>query len=473
MLVAEGGGMLEIEQHDVQVTLNDGIAVTRVTQVFRNTEDPTVEALYSFPVPANASVAGFSLWINGREMIGEVVEKQAAREIYGSYKAAQRDPGLLEQADYRTFHLRVFPILAHALQKVQVTYYQELESDGPWVTYVYPLSSNTAHAVNSRVSKSFTLTADVKSADPLRELRSPSHAKSATFTRYSQTYARASIAAEGGGLDRDVVLAYRTDVAASSAQLIADRQADSDGYFCLRITAGNDLAPAKEAGDYVFLLDVSASMRDDQKLGESRGTLSALVDLLSPDDRFDVIAFNNASSSIFGALAPANDDNRKRAGEFLQSRSARGGTDFGAALAAAYRYAQPGHPLNIVLISDGLSEQNRLAALMRQITSRPAGSRILCVGVGNDVDRPLLQRLADQTGGLAAFTSADDDFGRQAQSLRRKLRQPALTDVSVQIDGVGVRDVEPERLARAIIYLSHHRITPIFSGCISPKNSKF
>jgi hypothetical protein len=59
----------------------------------------------------------------------------------------------------------------------------------------------------------------------------------------------------------------------------------------------------------------------------------------------------------------------------------------------------------------------------------------------------LLQRLADQTGGLAAFISVDDDFGRQAQSLRRKLRQPALSDVSVQIDGVGVRDVEPASLA--------------------------
>ena len=99
------------------------------------------------------------------------------------------------------------------------------------------------------------------------------------------------------------------------------------------------------------------------------------------------------------------------------------------------------------MISDGLSEQNRLAALQRQIANRPAGARILCVGVGNDVNRALLQRLADETTGLAAFISADDDFGRQAQSLRRKLRQPALTDVSVQIDGVRVRDLEPAKIA--------------------------
>ncbi|MBT7300461.1 MAG: hypothetical protein HN849_13150, partial [Victivallales bacterium] len=53
LLIADGGfgGVLKIESHEVQVTINNGIAVTEVTQVFRNTEDRQVEALYTFPVP--------------------------------------------------------------------------------------------------------------------------------------------------------------------------------------------------------------------------------------------------------------------------------------------------------------------------------------------------------------------------------------------------------------------------------------
>ena len=83
LLVADGGfgGVLEIEEHDVRVTFNNGIVVTDVTQVFRNTENRIVEALYTFPVPEGASVSNFSMWINGKEMIGEVVEKERAREI--------------------------------------------------------------------------------------------------------------------------------------------------------------------------------------------------------------------------------------------------------------------------------------------------------------------------------------------------------------------------------------------------------
>src|SRR3982751_1283081 len=112
-----------------------------VTQVFQNTENRQVEALYTFPVPKGASVANFSMWINGKEMVGEVVEKERARQIYDSYKQQKRDPGLLEQTDFRTFEMRIFPIAPHAEQRVQVTYAQELDFDHDWATYVYPLAT--------------------------------------------------------------------------------------------------------------------------------------------------------------------------------------------------------------------------------------------------------------------------------------------------------------------------------------------
>src|SRR4029434_10794135 len=112
LLIADGGlgGVLEIKEHSVKVTINNGIAVTEVTQVFRNTENRHVEALYTLPVPRAASVSNFSMWIDGREMVGEVVEKKRAREIYNSYKQQRKDPGLLEQTDHKTFELRIFPI---------------------------------------------------------------------------------------------------------------------------------------------------------------------------------------------------------------------------------------------------------------------------------------------------------------------------------------------------------------------------
>ena len=133
LLIADGGlgGQLKITEHAVDVTINNGVAVTRVTQVFQNQENRQVEALYTFPVPEGASVANFSMWIGGKEVIGEVLEKKRAREIYDSYKRVRRDPGLLEQKDYKTFEMRIFPIGPGAEQRIKVTYYQELDL---WIT---------------------------------------------------------------------------------------------------------------------------------------------------------------------------------------------------------------------------------------------------------------------------------------------------------------------------------------------------
>src|SRR5437016_11467084 len=176
LLIADGGwgGVLQVKDHEVQVTINNGIAVTKVTQVFHNTEKRTVEALYTFPVPKGASVANFSMWINGKEMVGEVLEKQRARQIYESYKQMRRDPGLLEQNDYRTFDMRVFPIGPEADQKVQITYYQELDFDHDTATYVYPLATATRKNVDTRATGKFTIDLEIKSAVPIVELDSPS-----------------------------------------------------------------------------------------------------------------------------------------------------------------------------------------------------------------------------------------------------------------------------------------------------------
>ena len=90
------------------------------------------------PVPKGASVANFSMWIDGKEMVGEVVEKKRAREIYESYKQNAAIRVCSSRSITRRFEMRIFPIPAGAEQRVQIAYYQELDFDHDWATYVYP-----------------------------------------------------------------------------------------------------------------------------------------------------------------------------------------------------------------------------------------------------------------------------------------------------------------------------------------------
>ena len=448
LLIADGGvgGLLEIKEHDVHVTINNGIAVTDVTQVFLNTENRQVEALYTFPVPKGASVANFSMWINGKEMIGEVVEKDRAREIYNSYKMKRQDPGLLEQVDYKTFEMRVFPINAGAEQKVRITYYQELNVDHDRGTYVYPLATVTRKGIDSKTTGGFAINVEIKSAIPLVSVASPSHKDAFVVVKHSDDYAVASLESTGGSLASDVVVTYEIVRPKSGIDLIASKKITDDGYFCMTITAGKELAEQDAGMDYIFVLDVSGSMANDGKLIVSKNALEAFTEEIGENDRFEVMTFNVTPHVLFGDLKAGTESVKTQARAFMATQEARGRTELVPAMTAAYKYGDPDRTLNVVILSDGMTEQGERQTLLQMIQSRPGNARVFCVGIGNEVNRPLLEQMADDSGGLAAFISRGDDFKQAARGFKRKLMRPVATGLQLDFGGLHVYDVEPRVL---------------------------
>ncbi len=450
LLVADGGlgGVLEMTSHQVDVTINNGVAVTEIEQTFLNTENRQVEALYTFPVPKGASVANFSMWINGVEMVGEVLEKERARQIYETYKQQPRprDPGLLEQVDYKTFEMRIFPINAGAEQRVKLTYYQQLDVDHDWASYVYPLATTTRRGIDQRVTGRMALNLRVLSEVPIVAMHSPSHGDDVVIADHSRRFYEASLEAEGGDLTRDIVLAYHTSRPQTGIDVITSKPRGEDGYFMLTLTAGEELAAFDQAMDYVFVLDISGSMGNDGKLLTSKESVQAFVDELGPDDRFELITFNTRPQMAFNTLRAADEPGRAEAGAFLDTQRARGGTVLGPAITTAYKYGDPDRPLNVVILSDGMTEQSERAELLGLIRQGPPNARVFCIGVGNEVNRPLLTQLAEDAGGLAAFISRGDDFERQARAFRRKLTRPVATGLQISLEGVDVYDVTPRTL---------------------------
>jgi len=448
LLIADGGfgGVLEIKEHDVNVTINNGIAVTRVTQVFVNTEKRQVEALYTFPVPKGASVANFSMWINGKEMVGEVLEKKRAREIYNSYKRRRRDPGLLEQVDYKTFEMRIYPIGPNAEQKVEIVYYQELNVDHDQATYVYPLATVTRKDINARTTGKFAIQAEIKSAIPIVKMVSPSHADEFVINQHTENYAVASLETSGGSLAADVVLNYDLVRPKTGMDLLTSRQSGEDGFFCLTLTSGKDLAALDTGMDYVFLLDISGSMANDGKLIMSKNSVSAFIDELGPEDRFEMMTFNVNPETLFNAMQPADTTNKDTAKAYLDDQRARGGTVLAPAMNTAYKYGDPDRTLNVVILSDGMTEQKERRTLIQLIDERPRNARVFCIGVGNEVNRPLLEQMAQESGGLAAFISRGDNFQRQALAFRRKLMRPVASDLLLELDAISAYNVTPEKL---------------------------
>src|SRR5215475_12957280 len=87
---------LAMLNHKVSITIEDQVAATKVEQTFRNHTDRNLEATYVFPVPRGASVNKFTMYVNGNEVKGELVEADKAKQMYTSIVRRTQDPGLLE-----------------------------------------------------------------------------------------------------------------------------------------------------------------------------------------------------------------------------------------------------------------------------------------------------------------------------------------------------------------------------------------
>src|SRR5881275_500101 len=70
---------LAMVNHKVTVTIEDQVATTTVEQTFRNHTDRPLEATYLFPVPRGASVDKFTMWVDGKEVKGELLSAAQAR----------------------------------------------------------------------------------------------------------------------------------------------------------------------------------------------------------------------------------------------------------------------------------------------------------------------------------------------------------------------------------------------------------
>ena len=174
------GSSLAIRDHVVNVTVEDGYVITSVDQIFVNAAGNDIEAIYSFPVPSHAAVAEFTYWIDGKPVVGEVLKKQEARDLYESEKAAGRETALAEKDEYRTFDISVYPVRANSDVRVRLVYVQSASTDTGIGRYVYPLEEGGVDEeriafwdVQDAVTGNFSFDFELKSSYPVDAIRLP------------------------------------------------------------------------------------------------------------------------------------------------------------------------------------------------------------------------------------------------------------------------------------------------------------
>lgn len=203
---------------------------------------------------------------------------------------------------------------------------------------------------------------------------------------------------------------------------------------------GKDIAMDNmPANNLVFLIDVSGSMNDPNKLPLLKSGLRLLVDQMRPQDHISIVVYAGAA----GVVLPATPGNQKeRILEAMDNLNAGGSTAGGEGIMLAYKTARQ-HFLKegnnrVILATDGdfnvgMSSEGDLVRLIEQKREEGVFLTVLGFGTGNYKDSKM-EQLADKGNGNYAYI---DNILEAKKTLVKEMGGTLLTiakDVKIQVE---------------------------------------
>jgi Ca-activated chloride channel homolog len=158
------------------------------------------------------------------------------------------------------------------------------------------------------------------------------------------------------------------------------------------------------SSNLVFLLDVSGSMNEENKLPLVKKALGMLVEQLRPQDKVAIVVYAGAAGLV---LSSTHGDHKEDIMEAIDNLSAGGSTAGGAGIELAYATALenliPHGNNRVILATDGdfnvgVSDEEGLESLITKERKKGISLSVLGFGMGNLKDNTL-ELLADKGNG--------------------------------------------------------------------------
>jgi Ca-activated chloride channel family protein len=202
---------------------------------------------------------------------------------------------------------------------------------------------------------------------------------------------------------------------------------------------GKDIEPfERPQANLVFLLDVSGSMKDSDKLPLLKKSMTLLASKMDTNDRIAIVTYaGNAGVALESTTA----DRQTIIRDAINRLSAGGSTNGASGIQLAYDMASAniveGGINRVILATDGdfnvgVTDQNDLVQLIQKEAKRGVFLTVLGVGTGNIKD-DTMESLADKGNGNYAYL---DSFAEATKVLSDEIGAtliPIAKDVKIQI----------------------------------------
>jgi len=195
----------------------------------------------------------------------------------------------------------------------------------------------------------------------------------------------------------------------------------------------------RPSSNLVFLIDVSGSMQDVDKLPLLKRSLRALVEKLSPNDRVAIVVYAGSSGLVLPSTPGAD---RNRIFKALDELEAGGSTNGAEGIQLAYQTARENFLKEgnnrVILCTDGdfnvgVTSQSELISLIEKERSSGVFLSVLGFGTGNLKDSTM-EKLADKGNGNYSYI---DSLSEGRKVLVEQMGATLFTiakDVKVQVE---------------------------------------
>jgi Ca-activated chloride channel homolog len=471
LLLKEDGATIEAIRLgvDVDITVSGPTLRARVTQIFRNPTKDWVEATYVYPLPTGGAVDTLKMVVGDRVIVGDIKERQQARGIYEQARRAGQKAALTEQERPNIFTNSVANIGPGETVLVQIEYQEPVHQSGNEYSLRLPLvvgpRYNPAPIVQSvdfrqdgsgwgatnsdpvpdrdRISPPVldpaknapvnptSITVHLKAGFALGEVKSHHHnvkVESPDDTTRIVTLADGAVPA-----DRDFELTWKPAAAkAPSVGLFRERVGDADYLLAFITPPSAEQATQKPLPrEVVFVIDNSGSM-GGTSIVQAKASLTYALSRLQPNDRFNVIRFDDTMDMLFPTSVPADAAHVDEATAFVSALQARGGTEMVPAMRAALtdKLGDTNTVRQVVFLTDGAigNEQQ----LFEAITAMRGRSRVFMVGIGSAPNTYLMTRASELGRGAFTHIGSVEQVEERMRGLFAKLENPAVTGLSAK-----------------------------------------
>ena len=461
-----------LKHTEVKADVSGFLARVTVTQQFENNFKEKIEAVYTFPLPQNAAVDDMTMVVGDRTVRGKILRREEAEAVYEAAKNNGQRASLLNQDRPNIFTQSVANILPGEQIKITISYVETLKYEDGAYEFVFPMvvgpryipgnatgaqgngfSPDTDQVPDAskitprpapagmRAGHDISLDITLDAGVPIEGLVSKTH--DVDVERPDDRRAVVRLKDRETIPNKDFILRY--DVAGKKiSDALLTHSTGHSGFFTLilqppeRVTA-EDVTPK----ELVFVLDTSGSM-SGFPIDKAKETMKLALDSLYPSDTFDLITFAGDTNILFPAPVPATKENLDKAQKFLETREGAGGTEMMKAIRASLEPSDKQDHVRIVcFMTDGYVGNDM--EIIGEVQKHP-NARVFSFGIGSSVNRYLLDGMARYGRGEVEYVALNDDGSAAARRFHERIRNPLLTDISIDWNGMQVDDVYPKTI---------------------------